>query len=443
MLSDRPTRWGALRASVSLSALFLVVYGACNHITSLRSDVGSWVYGWERHIPFVPLMIVPYLSIDLFFVAAPFLCTGRRELRQFSWRVVLAVCVAGAFFLAMPLRFTFERPHAGGVLGAVFDWFREMDKPFNQFPSLHIALRTILADLYARHLRTWARVASDVWFSLIGASTLLVYQHHVADVAGGFALAALCFYVFGDAGWRSPVAHDRRVGAMYAAATLVLLAAALWLRPWGLLLLWPAAGTLLLTAAYFGLGHSVYRKAGGRLPLSARVVMGPVLAGQELSRRYYARRSNSWDRVTDRVWVGRVLAEREAVGAREQGVTAVLDLTSEFGAPAAFRALHYLNLPILDLTAPLDADLERAVAFIEEHCGRGAVYVHCKAGYSRSAAVVATYLLHTGAADTPEAAVEKVRAARPGIVIRPEALEAIRAFHAARAAAGTNAPADP
>ena len=46
-----------------------------------------------------------------------------------------------------PLRFSFERPHTTGWLGAVFDSFHEMDRPFNQLPSLHIALRTILADM--------------------------------------------------------------------------------------------------------------------------------------------------------------------------------------------------------------------------------------------------------------------------------------------------------
>ena len=32
-----------------------------------------------------------------------------------------------------------------------------MDKPYNLCPSLHIALRTILAVTYARHTRGWAK----------------------------------------------------------------------------------------------------------------------------------------------------------------------------------------------------------------------------------------------------------------------------------------------
>jgi protein-tyrosine phosphatase len=113
-------------------------------------------------------------------------------------------------------------------------------------------------------------------------------------------------------------------------------------------------------------------------------------------------------------------------------VSVVLDLTSELSAPAPFRGLTYLNLPILDLTAPLDAHFEEAVTFIDRHCQaqNGIVYVHCKAGYSRSAAVVAAYLLRTRLASSAEDAVSLLRAARPGIIIRPEALEAIRSFGA-------------
>src|SRR5436190_10499766 len=93
----------ALAVSVGLSALFLIVYGYCNWITAQRHDVGTLYFEWERSIPFVPLMIVPYLSIDLFFVAAPFLCRDERELATFSKRIITAIIVAAICFLLFPL----------------------------------------------------------------------------------------------------------------------------------------------------------------------------------------------------------------------------------------------------------------------------------------------------------------------------------------------------
>jgi protein-tyrosine phosphatase len=121
-----------------------------------------------------------------------------------------------------------------------------------------------------------------------------------------------------------------------------------------------------------------------------------------------------------------------------QGVKAVLDLTGEFSEASAFRALPYLNLPILDLTAPTPQQLHAAIDFINAHRDRGAVYVHCKIGYSRSGAVAGAWLVDGRLAATPDEAVRVLRAARPGLIVRREALAALQAFHSRDA--GVRAP---
>jgi protein-tyrosine phosphatase/membrane-associated phospholipid phosphatase len=428
MDSERVTKRTAAKAAIALSLFFLLVYGATNHYTSLRSDVGTWVYAWERHIPFVPLMIIPYLSIDLFFIAAPFLCRERSELHILSRRIVLAITIAAACFLVMPLRFSFDRPPAPGLLGVVFDWFRSMDKPYNQLPSLHIALWTILADLYARRTRGWTRIASNLWFSLIGASTLLTYQHHVIDIVGGFVLAGVCFYLVSDARWRLPVTRNLRIGGYYAGGAAILAAMSTIATPWTSILLWPATSLAIVAAAYFGLGPGVFRKHDGRHSSTSRLLLAPVIVGQWLSMRYYARRSRRWDVVTPHIWIGRTLNSAEAREAINAGVTAVLDLTSELPEAAPFRILeNYRNIPILDLTCPTAEQLAEAVDFLHRHArGKEIVYVHCKVGYSRSAAVVIAHLLHARHADNVADALAHLRKCRAGIIVRREALQA---FH--------------
>jgi membrane-associated phospholipid phosphatase len=192
----RVKRSKALVVSAGLSILFLIVYGSCNWITSRRANVGTIYFEWEREIPFVPFLILPYMSIDLFFIVAPFLCRTDRELSIFAKRVATAIIVAGICFLLLPLGFAFPRPHADGWLGALFDWFRGMDGPHNLLPSLHAALTLILLDVYFRHTRGFVRVATMMWFVLIALSPVLTYQHHVIDIVGGFVLAAFCFWLF-------------------------------------------------------------------------------------------------------------------------------------------------------------------------------------------------------------------------------------------------------
>jgi hypothetical protein len=413
---------------VGLSALFLIVYGWCNWFTSQRSDVGTLFFEWERLIPFVPLMIAPYMSIDLFFVAAPFLCRTDRELATLSKRIAAAILVAGVCFLLFPLRFAFERPHADGWLGALFDWFRQMDQPYNLLPSLHIALRTILAEFYARHTHGLLRHASNVWFVLIGLSAVLTYQHHVMDVVGGFALGAYCLYFIREAQPRLAVSENRQVGAYYGigASLLAFMAVLFW--PWGAFLLWPAIALSIAGAAYFGLGPGIFRKREGRLPWTTHWALGACLLGQQLSRLYYRRECRAWDQLTPSVWIGSVLNQREAADAVRRGVTAVLDLTAEFSASAPFRGVTYRNIPVLDLTAPRLDQLHEMVRFIEEESQSGIVYVHCKIGYSRTAGAAAAYLLHTGAVSSVSQAIDLLRKVRPTIIVRPEIVTALTDF---------------
>src|SRR5207302_3661832 len=137
---------------------------------------------------YVPLLIVPYMSIGLLFFAAAFLCRDEREMRVFARRVVFSILVAAAFFLLLPLKLAWpERPYVGGWFG---DFVEQsctapflMEYPHNLFPALHIVLCMILADLYARHTRGMVRILVCTWFTLIALSTVLTWQHHLVDVA--------------------------------------------------------------------------------------------------------------------------------------------------------------------------------------------------------------------------------------------------------------------
>lgn len=425
---QRPTKRTAAAYAAGLSLLFILVYGGCNWLTSHRANVSTWYYAFERHIPFVPWMILPYMSIDLFFVAAPFLCRSRTELDTLARRICFAIIVAGICFLLIPLRLAVPYPQTDGWPSALFHFLRGFDQPHNLFPSLHITLLAILANLYIRHTRGPVRAACYVWFSLICISTLLTYQHHLVDVVGGIILAVCCFYFFREMAMRLPVIPDYRIGGYYLAGSLVCLACARLAWPWTAALLWPAISLGVTAAGYFGVGPGIYRKHEGRVPLSARLLLAPSLAGQWVSLLYYRRQCPSWSEVTPHVWIGAHLNRRGAREAKHRGVTAVLDLTAEFSETPEFLDANYCNIPTLDLTGLSGRQLLAAVAFISKHAGKGVVYVHCKVGYSRSSTAVGAYLLASGQAATIEEALAIQRKARPTIIFRPEVVAALEYF---------------
>jgi membrane-associated phospholipid phosphatase len=168
-------------------------------------------------------MIVPYMSIDAFFLAAPFVCRSHKELGTLAWQLSLIVILAAVTFLVYPLELAVARPVADGVFGKHYNAFIALDKPYNLCPSMHIALRAVLAAHFGKHCRGPIRVLMHVWFFLIGCSTLLLYQHHFIDVLGGFVLAIAVMYAVDGQTWKTPVPAVPRLAATYGIAAFLLL----------------------------------------------------------------------------------------------------------------------------------------------------------------------------------------------------------------------------
>jgi len=385
----------AVLLSAALSLLFVFVYVGCNTIAAGRTNVGVCFFAWELRIPFVPALILPYMSIDLFFVASFLLCKETIELRTHARRITAAILVAGLVFLVFPLTTGYPRPEVGGWAGWLFEFLWTFDKPHNLAPSLHVALASLLWAVYARHTRGSLRWFVHGWFALMIASPLFTWQHHLLDVATGAILGQVCVFAFPERRHGAPVRSaepNLRVARLYASGVVALAGLAIVLGSWFWLLLSPAVSLALIAMAYVLGNSAVFRKSNGRLPISTRVVLGPYLCGAFVRFLIYRRCREPWVEAAPGVYCGRLLTEREALAVREMGVTGVLDMTAEHAETRAFLEIDYLNVPVLDLTPPSREQLDSAVAFIAKHALRGGVYVHCALGISRSVAAANAHI---------------------------------------------------
>lgn len=177
--------------SAGLYSLLLVVYGSCNQVTACRAHVGCLRFAWEDGIPYVPAMTVPYLSMNLFFLAAPFVCADHHERRAYSWRMVAAILIAAACFLLFPLRNDFVRPHLTGPWGTIIEALMSFDMPYNMLPSLHIVFIVVLADTFGRYSAGVWRLVLLTCLFLSAISTLLIKQHYVVDIFAGILLGVI------------------------------------------------------------------------------------------------------------------------------------------------------------------------------------------------------------------------------------------------------------
>lgn len=416
-----------------LAPLFFSTYGFATWVTSQRSDVGTMVFGWETHMPFLAWTIVPYWSIDLLYGLSLLLPNTRHELKQHALRLLSAQVIAVSCFLIWPLRFTFERPELDGVFGWLFAVLAGFDKPFNQAPSLHIALLVILWVMYQRHTQGVWRWLVHGWFALIGISVLTTYQHHFIDLPTGALAGWMCVWLW-PVEHPSPLLNARltgdvqrwKIGVRYGLGALILVILAFVLGGAWLWILWPAVSLALIKANYFVLGASGFQKrTDGRLTPAARWLYAPYLAAAWINSRLWTRKHPQPDRIVDNVWLGRIPKTRE-----QEPFKAIVDLCAELPINPQGRA--YQSIPVLDLIAPTPTECLHAAQSIQRLRSHGPLLVCCALGYSRSATAVAAWLLHTDRATTVEQALTIIRTARADVVLHPAHRKALEGLPHAR-----------
>lgn len=426
-VEPRPIKLAALWL-LFLGPFFFVVYGFCDWYASRLPSVPGYFYEWEKWIPFVPAAIVPYFTIDILYAGSLFLCRDRRELNIHAWRIIAAILISGAGFILFPLRYVFERPPVDGFYGLFFDALFSFGEWYNQAPSLHMSLLIVLWACFARHTAGRWRWLLHGWCAVIGVSVLLVQQHHVIDIWTGLLVGAVCLYVLPQAPrrWKkfqfSCDPQRRRLGGRYLTGSVACLLGALLLGGSGWWLLWPAVALLLVALAYFGLGVAVFQKLDGRQSWPARILLAPYLLGAWISYRVHTQSAPAMHAVAPGVFLGRWPRADDLYGCSP---TAVLDLTAEFTASKHSQGRSYRNVPILDLTTPEPDALHAAVDFIEKHVRAGPVYVHCALGLSRSATVVAAWLVRSRRAASAEAALHQLAELRRGVTWSPAHVTAI------------------
>jgi len=182
-------RWAALNLLA-----FGVLYPLVNWLTGVRATTFGLYLDAEKAIPFQPLWIWAYLSVNLLFLLPPLVM--RAAAMPLLGRRMLAATAAGcAVFLLLPAHLGFERMvPPDGMAHAAFGALFQADGPHNLVPSLHVTYASLcVLGLQAATPRRSLRLAWWLWLAAIMASTVLVHQHHLLDVLGGLALAvAIC-----------------------------------------------------------------------------------------------------------------------------------------------------------------------------------------------------------------------------------------------------------
>lgn len=198
---------------------------------------------------------------------------------------------------------------------------------------------------------------------------------------------------------------------------VALSVAAVWLGGPALLVLWPAASVIVVGFGYFAIGPRVFGKTeDGGLAVLPTVLLFPYHVAAWIRLRWNARDGRApFDQVAPGLYLGRRLVDASEL---PPDVALVVDLTAEFRATRGVREkCEYRALPTLDTTVPDYAAFAQLVDVTATH--RGPAYIHCAAGYGRSASVAAAVLIARGLVSDVDGAEKMLRAARPKVWLHP------------------------
>jgi membrane-associated phospholipid phosphatase len=184
-----PWRWALIDLLLIAAVLGTnLIYDALNHGPNrifLRTPL-------DDALPVVPLFAVPYVSLIPFIGASLLLMLlfRARLFRSAALSMIAVWFISYAFYFF--LQSYVARPEVTGT-----DFFSGMvrsvyagDQPYNDFPSLHTSLSTIIA-IHWWHAGRRVGVPAALVTALIVASTVLIKQHYLADVAAGLVLGGL------------------------------------------------------------------------------------------------------------------------------------------------------------------------------------------------------------------------------------------------------------
>lgn len=377
-------------AFILCAVVFTAVYNYAAWYLSGLEAVPSFVFDFEKYIPFLPWTIIPYMTSGLFFVLVFFLCKNKEQLKVLTCRMLFVTITAGICFLLFPLKFSLAKPETDHFLFSYcFRFLTVFDSPFNQAPSLHIAYAFIFWSVF-RNLKRF-RNFFMLWLLLLGISTLTTYQHHCIDLLSGSVLAYISFILFpyrkNDFRYR-----NCQVANFYFLSGWIMAFAAFIfdknVGTSGLLMLWPALMAILI-GYHYQKNHTHFLKdKNGNIPFGKKVFYAPYLIIYRLLWRFF-RKNKKPLMIAPHIYIASRPGHADLKYFKLNRSTIIYDLSAEMEEISELKTkTDYHSVPFLDIGTP---DIEQIRILITEITERynklpedGQILIHCTMGFTRS-----------------------------------------------------------
>lgn len=192
ILKGQVTTQNRFPVFAALATIFLSLY-FFNNYNQFFPVIDYQGLEWEKKIPFLPWTAWLYASDYVFPLAVGFLISSPFILTTVSWAFFYMSIIVNLLFFFLPIQCPREQYLIPEGEAWLLHWIRNVDSPFNSFPSAHVAI-VWLTLLAVKQERPKYFPIFLVWALLICVSTLTTKQHFVIDVAGGILIGQLVYW---------------------------------------------------------------------------------------------------------------------------------------------------------------------------------------------------------------------------------------------------------
>lgn len=175
-----------------LLVLFCFVFYGIDEITTHRNDLYHLYFQWELQTPYLPFMLIIYMSVLLLPFLLPFTASTPQQIKRWGVKMSIAILIAGVCFLIMPSTLGYASPDTPSWVNSKL--LRIVTGSYNLVPSLHVALSLVTINTIWQEVKSWGRLLVVSWGVLLSLSTLLTHQHHLLDVISGLILGWIVIY---------------------------------------------------------------------------------------------------------------------------------------------------------------------------------------------------------------------------------------------------------
>ncbi|OFZ20204.1 MAG: hypothetical protein A2X94_09900 [Bdellovibrionales bacterium GWB1_55_8] len=176
-----------------------VLYLSSNHFHIFEPQLLP-MSATDRMVPFVPETVWIYLSEYFFFIAVFVLCKDMANANKYLYSFIALQTVSVFIFWIWPTTyprelFPLNAAEMDSLTYRAFSHLRVADSPANCCPSLHVSSVYLSAFIYLDDQKKKFPFFF-IWGTLIALSTLTTKQHYLVDVACGFTMAVLFYWIF-------------------------------------------------------------------------------------------------------------------------------------------------------------------------------------------------------------------------------------------------------